>query len=278
MQQDKIVTIFCSFTRPWAVDRWLENLTHTMKLKHDPANFNLAFILDGDMPSVSVKLQKYAKQHGYRAIDIIMNREHEPAAFNINMRRTRIAQVKEQSKRLILKQHCDFVIGIEDDTVFEFDCFCSLLAPFEWGKDVGFVEGVQCGRRDFMYIGAWSADDFEYVKRIETLPMPAQKPRKLIHGKYEEIDAGGFYYYATTRELYLEHTYNWFDEPYGPDVVFGLWLRNKGYKCLIDWSTVTGHNDHNNVIYPQAPVPSVCYHRDSDHKWERQDKVYGANS
>lgn len=268
--EQPLITIFCAFSRQSMGKAWLENLT---KVDHDPARTNLAFILDGKMPDLFYMLKEFAKQYGYRSIEILHNHQHEPSG-NISARRGRIAFIKNQSKDIIKKYESEYVIGLEDDTVFEFKCFCRLIEPFKSREGIGFVEGVQAGRWGCPYVGVWSVDDFEYVQKITSLTLPEQEPRPSVDEQgYEEIDAGGFYYYATPTALYLEHDYSWSGEYWGADVNYGLWLRNKGYKCLVDWQSRCGHRQiEKPTLYPTDKTVSVCYYK-SDNKWERQDRV-----
>lgn len=268
--EQPIITIFCAFSRPTMVDPWLHNLA---LVEHDPSRTHLAFVLDTKMVKAFETLKKFAKQYSYASIEILHNHDNEPVG-SISGRRGRIAFVKNQSKDIIRKHKSQYVIGLEDDTVFEFKCFCRLLEPYSRIEDLGFVEGVQAGRWGCPYVGVWSVDDYEFVQRIESLTLPEQEPRSTVDDKgYEPIDGGGFYYYATPTELYLEHDYSWSGEYWGADVNYGLWLRNKGYKCLVDWQSRCGHRTlDNKILYPTEDTVSVCYYK-RDNKWERQDRT-----
>lgn len=262
-----IITIFCAFSRPTMVKDWLENLRI---VEHDPARTHLAFILDAKMPEAHRLLKGFASQYNYASLEILHNHENEPKG-GIQARRGRIAFVKNQSKDIIKKHHTEYVIGLEDDTIFNFKCFCRLLEPLMTDETVGMVEGVQSGRWGCPYVGVWSVDDFEFVQRASTMFLPEQRGLEL---DYEDIDAGGFYYYATRPELYLEHDYSWSGEPWGADVNFGLFVRNKGFRCLVDWQSRCGHRvEGKQPLYPDPKTVSVCYYKRDDGKWERQDKV-----
>lgn len=259
-----IITIFCSFTRRWTVERFLENLKKTMAV-HKPENTNLAFIVDIDEIWIQLQLQRFADEHGYRACEIIRNSEHHPNEVRLRLRRLMIADMKNQSKKLIAKLDGEYVIGLEDDTVFDLDCFCRLLKPLYEDASVGFVEGVQCGRWGIKMIGAWQTDNVFNPHKISTL-MPKTG--------YEQIDAGGFYGYATRKNLYLEHDYfSSNGQPFGPDVNFGLWLRQQGYQCIIDWDTIFGHNDHNVILYPDADIKRVEFAKNIAGEWLQEDTV-----
>lgn len=258
------ITVFCAFTRLWAIERWIDNLANS---KHDPASTNLVFIVDADEPNIKFQLNEYAKTRPYKSVNVIMNEDNAPNEIRIAERRQRIAQVKNQSKALISATDCEYVIGLEDDTVFGGDQLMALLEPFKEQKKVGFVEGVQCGRWGVKIIGAWTVDNFYVPEKAKTIMPP------IIGKRHSEIDAGGFYGYATTKELYINHDYySGATQPYGPDVNFGLWVRAQGYRCLIDWHVEFGHNDHDKIILPDNDIAYVSFtkNRQNGH-WDRED-------
>lgn len=261
MTEQPILTIFCSFTRRWAIERWLGNLR---QVQHDPARTNLAIIVDVDEPYIATLIKRYVEEHGYRALQITINRENNPNEVRIPVRRQAIAAMKNQSKHLISQLDGDIIIGLEDDTVFPDLDLARLYQPLLDDDTIGFVEGVQCGRWGVKIIGAWSFDDFEFPQKGETL---------LPQEGYQPIDAGGFYGYATRRKLYLNHDYHSAtSQPWGPDVNYGLWLRSQGFKCLIDWQSVFGHNDYDSILYPDVNVSKVVYTKDiTTGKWGRND-------
>lgn len=259
MQPDIIV--FCAFTRAWAVDRWIENLA---SLKLDPRHTSFCAIIDLDEPIIEAKLRKFYQRHGFKKLLIKMNTESHPNEVRIAVRRLRIAEVKNQSKELIAQCEGEYILAFEDDTVFEGLDWHRLVDPLRTDQ-VGFVQGVQCGRWGVKMIGAWKVDDRYNPKKIETL----------LPGKgYQAIDAGGWYGYATRRSLYLNcEYYTSTAQPWGPDVNYGLWLRNQGYKSLIDWDSVFGHNDHNVILYPDENLSTITFEKDvTKGKWSRHDK------
>lgn len=255
-----ILTIYCAFTRRWTVERWLENLS---KVPHDPTKTNLAFIVDADEVFIQRCLERFAMDKNYRSFHVRMNEDHHPNEIRVSLRRSRIAEVKEQSKDLIVKCDGDLVLGLEDDTVFPSLDLPRLLRLFS-DPLVGFVEGVQCGRWGIKVIGGWMVDDYEFPQKAWTV-MPGVG--------FEEIDAGGFYGYITRKNLYLRHEYYASTgQPWGPDVNYGLWLRNHGFKCYIDWENVFGHQDHGKILYPDTDVAQAIFSKDSESgRWSRQD-------
>lgn len=259
-----IITIFCAFTRRWAVDRWLDNLK--AEPFHNPIMTNLVFIVDCDEPIIAKKLKEFATNNNYRSIRVQINTDWAPNEVRIAVRRQRIAAVKNQSKALIAQTDGEYIIGLEDDTVFANTSFERLIKPLQTDSKIGYVEGVQCGRWGVKMIGAWQADNIYNPSRIETI-LPSEN---LID--YEVITAGGFYGYATMRQLYLNHEYYSLPEqPWGPDVNFGLELSKK-YRCLIDWSTIYGHNDYNVLLYPDKDLSKVAFkYNEVNGKWDRED-------
>lgn len=267
-----IITIFCAFTRQWAVDGWLDNLAH---VEHDPALTNLCIIVDGDQHLIANTIKKFAEERHYRSFHVRVNEDWRPNEVRLAIRRMRVADVHNQSKDLIAKTDGDIIIGLEDDTVFDrLNSFDRLIEPLKRtdgdpDRPVGFVEGVQMGRWGANIIGAWEADTHIRPRMIKTLlPTP--------QGGYRQIDGGGFYGYATRRQLYMNHEYYTSSaQPWGPDVNFGLWVRQLGYLCYVDWDTIFGHKDYSQTLYPDNPdvrLVQVVFNKNiTTGKWERTD-------
>lgn len=236
---EPVITLFCAFSRSWVLDRWLKNLS---KLNYNPKLINLAFIIDIDDPWIATKLGQLSDK--YRAFTIEINREWHPNEVRPIERRKRIAEVKNQSKKMIKGLGSEYVLGLEDDTVFDGLDIKRLLKPFDdFPSTVGMVGGVQCGRWHMKMLGVWEFDNIDNPKEaITLLPSP--------QGGFEEVDAIGFYGYLTTKELYLEVPYQYNGEPWGPDVGASLWLRKNGFHNFVDWETKYGHNDGNQILFP----------------------------
>lgn len=265
-----VITIFCAFTRQWALDGWLENLK---AVEHDPALTNLCFIVDGDQPLIQNTLQKFSKENNYRSFHVKMNTNWQANEVRLTVRRARIAEVKNQSKDLINLTDGEYIICFEDDTVFDrLKSFDRLLQPMIDDGTIGFVEGVQMGRWGAKIIGAWYANDISRPTVVKTL---------LPKTGYQEITGGGWYGYATRRQLYLDcDYYTSTTQPWGPDVNYGFYLRQRSYKCLIDWDTVFGHKDYGVTLYPDKGVglTQVVYTKDEiTGKWIRSDHEQANN-
>lgn len=269
-----IITIFCPFTRRWAIDDWLQDL---QSINHNPAATNLCFIVDGEEPYIYKTLERFGKERNYRSLHMKHNIGWYPNETRLSIRRQRVAEIHEQAKDLIARCDGDIIIGLEDDTRFDrmLD-FSRLISPL--GKTVGFVEGVQMGRWGASIIGAWRADDILDPRHIETLLPPDINDSNATQTGYEEMTGGGWYGYATLRQLFLQAPY--FSSPslpWGPDVNYGFYVQHQGYTCLIDWQTVFGHNDHGTLMYPddqKVKLVKVVYNKREDNgKWERIDYV-----
>lgn len=262
-----ILTIFCPFTRRWAVDPWLENLR---AVRHDPALTNLCIIVDDDEPYIGNMAKQFADKHGYRSFHVKNNPDWKPNETRLAIRRMRVADIHNQSKDLIAKTDGNIIIGLEDDTVFDrLESFERLYKPLATRADVGFVEGVQLGRWGANIVGVWEADDVTNPTEVKTL-----LPRSTFD--YEEITGGGFYGYATTRDLYMNHEYYTSSaQPWGPDVNFGFYVRQRGYRCLVDWQTIFGHKDYATTLYPDSPaveLVQIVYNKNKiTGKWDRTD-------
>lgn len=273
--EQPLLTIFCAFTRRWAVEGWLENLAN---VQHDPARTNLCIIVDCDEQYIANECKKFAEAHGYRSFHVKINSDWHPNEVRLSIRRMRVADVKNQSKDLVAKTDGEIIIGLEDDTVFDrLDSFEQLYKPIlDYGDvSVGYVEGVQMGRWGANMVGVWDANDIQNPTHIETL-LPRAGMDFSKKEDYQKIIGGGWYGYATRRELYLNHDYYTSSaQPWGPDVNFGFWVRQQGYVCLVDWGIVFGHNDYSKILYPDDPkVKLVRITWDKDKltgKWERTD-------
>lgn len=297
-QNKEHITIMCMFTREWLVDRWIADLEHALKFA-DYSVLHAAFVVDLDSMYITTKLRGLQDRHAWASFELEMNRDHNPNEVNIGVRRKRIAEVKNQSKEIIARHQSEWVLALEDDSAFDhLDCFCRLRqgyrdldAPVAEGEEqpqpIGLISGVEAGRWNMKYVGAWSFDDVMEPSKAYTIkpqfPNTSESFERFTvpaDQAYQEVDATGFYAYLTPTKLYLEHEYYWNDnQPWGPDVNYGLWLRQKGYRVFIDWGTAIGHNNHNRIIevFDGSPILSVCYNRNRDKPgledtWYRDDE------
>lgn len=182
-------------------------------------------------------------RHKLRSINVFNTRKTPPKKFDMDSRRTRIADLRTMSKYHV--GGSNFVFSFEDDTTLPFNALPRLLKSYsEIDGRIGFVQGVEVGRWGHEYIGAWKVDDINNPTKFQSMP----------YGEgVEEIDAGGFYCYLTPTDNYKAINYTWV-EPMGPDVDFGLQLAKMGCKNYIDWSVICGHMTKDKTLYPENPV------------------------
>ena len=244
------ITVFCPFTRPERVRRFFDDLAST-DLK--PEMTNLALIVDQHEDEggkdIYARIMEEMNRTNYRKFVIARNYDHHVNPISIPIRRKRIAEIHEQAKDLIKALDGEFVLGLEDDTIFTNLCVERLFRPFRDALSaphkhhkIGLVTAYAAGRWHNKIIGIWGFDNVNDPKQCWT-----ELPGK----DYEEIDAAGFYCYLTPTQFFLEHEYyseDW--QPWGCDVNYGLELRQKGYMNIVDWSQPCGHADGDIIITP----------------------------
>lgn len=215
------VVIFLPVSRADHLDRLFASLE---MLECDLTATSLLAYVDGDDKLFShVKAKTdHAKFNQCRCVSRPTNQATAP--FALMERRKRIAAIKNESRDLI--GPCDYVFGIEDDTIIPSHALRKLLDDYAIYPYAGLIEGVELGRWGVPYVGAWRADDVYEPTKIESI-MPGSG--------LEEIDAGGFYCYLTKYENYVKHDYAPLgNNDLGPDVNYGIWLRQQGFKNYVD--------------------------------------------
>lgn len=257
-----IITLFCAFARDTFTKKWLDDLS---TFKHDITRTRIVIIVDGDFSDTIRKLREYFKGKPYASVQIEVNRDHNPNDQKINIRRARIAFIKNQSKYIIKKWPSEYVLGLEDDSAFGDLDVADLLFPFTADQGIGYVTGVECGRYGVKYLGIWKADDVHDPKEVTSITPVDVK-------QHIEIDAGGFYYYLTPTKLYCEHEYSWGHEQWGADVNYGLWVRQQGYRCIAHLPSLVGHRTYDETIYPYDEIVEVKNYKVGD-EWLRKDTV-----
>jgi hypothetical protein len=188
----------------------------------------------------------------------------ERREFSINTRRRRIALIHNEIHKLI--KPCEYVFLIEDDGILPTDALSRLQYDYLAHPYAGFIEGVELGRWGIPMVGAWRADDVYEPSVIETV-LPARPellndagtafgaaPDRVI----EEIDAGGLYACLARYRHYVDHELQPYDGcAFGPDVEWGIALRQQGYRNYIDWSVAVEHcRSDGSIIHPRSSTPA----------------------
>lgn len=242
MGQQPEIAIVIFITRHWAQ----KDLFYCLeRLDIDPHHTQTIFYIDTNDPQINKEHMK-----DFINSEIIETRRNGPSEMRIAWRRDRIIENHENVKKYI-KPEVQYVVGFEDDTLFDRDAVQRMLTLIQRPK-VGFVEGVQVGRWSHKYVGAWKVDDLENPTKIESL-MPGEG--------IEEIDAGGWYCFMTKAELFKNIKRRWHDECFGPDVCYGLDVKKQGYKNLIDWGLICGHNDYGKILLPDSETTKVQFNK-----------------
>jgi hypothetical protein len=196
----------------------------------------------------------------------------ERREFSINTRRRRISAIHNEVRKLI--KPCEYVFLIEDDGVLPPDALSRLLADYMAHPYAGFIEGVELGRWGIPHVGAWRADDVYDMKRLESA-MPA-RPELLNDATraigripdqvVEEVDAGGLYATLTRYRHYVDHKFQPYEAcAFGPDLEWGIWLRQQGYRNYIDWSVAVEHCQADGTsVHPRSTsITKMTFVKDS---------------
>lgn len=160
----------------------------------------------------------------------------EHPASGINARRVRIAENHEKLRQKVAELQPDFVWQVEGDCELPPDTLERLIAHYGElkGDDFGYISGVQVGRHGVYCLGAWqnfTDDSFESVDYR-------------LHG-IQPIDATGFYCLFAPTDVWLSGVCQWTDEPWGPDVNWGLSIHKKKY---VDMDLHIGHITNSGII------------------------------
>jgi hypothetical protein len=147
----------------------------------------------------------------------------------VHMRRKRIMALRELVKTFTSDSR--YFFQWEDDTIPPDFAFKRLLKDIRDLK-AGFVQGIERGRWQSRYAGAWKTDNIEDPQYFESLPM--SKGMTEIHG-------GGAYCFICPTPLMKQMKFRDEESCLGPDVNFVLDICRAGYKCYTDWDVKCDH-------------------------------------
>ncbi len=220
----------------------LAKLLERNELTGNSHTFELIIAIDNKKIQVyTMKLLLVEILARYQPKNIVVFNSGNPPPKKMDMvsRRNRIARLRNMTKDEI--GGSDFVFSFEDDTILPVGAIENLVEDWKRLDNPGFIQGVQIGRWGHSYIGGWRVDNIQNPEHYETVLPSSQS--------IDTIDAGGFYCYLTSTQLYKSVDYDW-QEPCGPDVAYGLKLRQLGYNNYIDYRLLCGHIDREKIIYP----------------------------
>lgn len=244
---------------PVSRDEYLPRLFASLEmLTCDRNKTNLLVIVDGKT-ELFVKVRNLVQETKFREkLCIYFKSEHEIKHFDIGQRRLRISDIHNE-----IKQHlwnCEYVFGIEDDTLVPTNALDKLLKDFLIYPHAGFIEGVELGRWGVPYVGAWRSDDIYDPKEIKSI---------LKKEQIEPIDAGGFYCFLSRLDTYESHDFKPYQNVLGPDVNYGMALRTQGYENYIDWSIGCIHLNKDKEISLFNTSPRVITFKKNNKRWSQ---------
>jgi hypothetical protein len=265
---DVKVLLVLPLTRRWAIDMQAKQLA---ALNRSSIDLHLLVNIDTDDFNASQVIDAFQKHEMTIPYTIHHTKAFAPQEVRIYARRDRIRDMLTGLQSTIRKKQLDtsdFMFMVEDDTMIEPAALQRLLADWreltDAGVKVGFIEGAQVGRHGIRMIGAWRMDDLENPTVMSTIPFSST-------ALFEKIDGGGLYCFITPMELFLAHTWQWHDECFSVDVMYGIELRKKGYTNIIDWSVVAGHADqHGKVLVPNENCTVAEYKKADNSIWTLQ--------
>lgn len=208
-------------------------MTNLELLDCDTETTNILCIVDGDN-ELYIKVRNLINDTKFKQrLTVKASIGGVPNKIDVQTRRQRIAAIHNQAKELIA--HNDgYVFLCEDDTTFPLNSLQVLLKVATNDSAIGFVEGVELGRWGTPYVGAWLADDVYDVKKLVSIE------NKPANAGVDKIDAGGLYCALAKVRSYKEHTFT-SANGLGPDVNFGIELRQKGLQNYIAWQVQCKH-------------------------------------
>lgn len=241
---------------------FLEKVFHNLEmLECDRRNTNLLVIVDGDAKLfVDVRNRVEMSKFNQR-LCVQYQSKVKKMQYDLKVRRNRISDIHNTFKKYMAGDFgaIDFVMGIEDDTLIPLDALKKLKQDYSIHPFAGFIEAVELGRWGIPYVGAWKVDDIYTPTKIESL-MPSSG--------LTQVDAGGFYCFMTTIDNYMMHHYKPFgNNDLGPDMEFGIALRQQGLENYIDWSINCIHKSKEGDISLGNTQPRIVTFIKKDEQW-----------
>lgn len=222
---------------------------------------NLLVYVDGDQQLFQTA-RNFVWHSKFKEKLCVYRRKGLPNVNHIHSRRKRIAEIHNELKAII--GICDYVLLLEDDTLFPLNTIEKLLKAYSDHPYAGLITGVQIGRWGFTVPGVWQVDNPYDVKRINSMLPNAEKP-------FEEIDAAGLYCCITKAEFYKKATFVPFDSILGPDVSYGIYLRQQGYKNFVDWSLNTSHlTKRGEVKISNVQLQKITFTKIEAERWSQE--------
>lgn len=244
---------------------YLKPVFDSLAALEKPSDTELIILTDGDK-DLEQAVDRRLDSLSFRRITVLQYSDGAPS--DRNERRYRIADI-HNTLRHHIPDRADYVFSIEDDTVVPTHALRKLTELLAQ-PNVAYASGVELGRWNTPYLGAWLADDINKPSQIHSY-MPALVDGTMLY-ELDQIDAGGLYCALIDADLYKMHQFEPFDKQgkngLGCDVNFGLYLRQQGYKCYIDWSVQCDHiGEKGSVNLGNTKPVQVQFTKDIRGRW-----------
>lgn len=251
-----MVTIVLLVSRETFLQRIFTNLE---LLECQSVDTNLFVYVDGDY-TLFEKARNFTVKSKFIEKLCVYRRKGLPNVGSIRSRRKRIADIHNEIKASINK--CEYIFLIEDDTIVPLNTLQTLLQNYSDFPFAGFISGIELGRWGYAHIGAWLIDDAYNTKRITSVPNESG---------IKEVDAAGFFCCLIKRDNYMQHNFLPYEDILGPDVDFGIKLRQAGLKNYINYDLKCKHvTKRGDINFLNTDVIQVEFNKDGE-KWNMHE-------
>lgn len=258
-----ITTIVLPVSRREYLERVITSLEW---LKCNADETNILAIVDGD-DALYLRVRNLINGSKFnKRLTVKADIKGPVSRLDVPSRRKRITAIHNQARELI-EHDVGYVFLVEDDTTFGPSTLAQLQRVADLNRASGMVIGVELARWGTPYLGAWTADDVYETKVLKTVENITPVPVDL---KPTRIDAGGLYCALVRADMYRQYNFHC-DNGLGPDVNFGLALRQLGYENYIVWQVQCAHYNHvlgkEVKITPDQESKQVTLTKIKDKKW-----------
>lgn len=252
-----MTTIVIPISRSFLLDKLFARLE---MLTCDREQTNILALVDGEK-GLYKKTLKLVNASKFKDKQCIKVPDLGVRSSNMAYRRKRIATMHNLAKNYLKPDK--YILLLEDDGLFPTNGLAKLLTHYSLNPTAGVIEGLELGRWQSRYIGAWIVDDPYEPSDMHSIEYQP--------GKFCEIDAGGLYFCLTKYENYINHHFQVYEgNNFGPDIDWTLNLRRQGHQNYIDQSIIIEHYTENGKMFsPKNETPRVISLK------RRPNKVWG---
>jgi len=247
-----MVTIILPVSRDYYLKRIFAQLE---LLECDRSQTNLLVYVDGNLNLFEVARNLTVNSKFNQKL-CVYRKKGTPNVGSVRRRRRRIAEIHNEVKVFI--QNADYIFLTEDDTLLPTTALKKMMNHYLSQPHMGLVSGVQIGRWGYDHIGAWLFDDVYSPTKAISVPLEKE---------FLKVDATGLYCCLTQAKLYMQFEFEPFEDALGPDVAFGLWLRQQGYQNFIDYSIKCDHLTKRETIKFDRDIVQVKLEKQADKQW-----------